>query len=194
MVDLAAVGWSGLLYGAGFGLTAASLLVSCWIDLRYRLVCDEACLAAFIGGVLMMFGGRSLGSLWYWAALLAVVVVLALLFAARLLGGGDLKLMAALLPASAPGRSRSSWCGPASPAASSRSPTGWPPSCCAVATRHRTRRLMRVVGAQNIRFINGYATRMLAFDVAKAYHMCLQLRPVGWSRNWSDPVVRRGSK
>jgi Flp pilus assembly protein protease CpaA len=98
MVDLAAVGWSGLLYGAGFGLTAASLLVSCWIDLRYRLVCDEACLAALVGGILMMFGGRSLGSLWYWAALLAVVVVLGLLFAARLLGGGDLKLMVALLP------------------------------------------------------------------------------------------------
>ena len=98
MVDLAAVGWSGLLYGAGFGLTAASLLVSCWIDLRYRLVCDEACLAALIGGILMMFGGRSLGSLWYWVALAAVVVVLALLFAARLLGGGDLKLMVALLP------------------------------------------------------------------------------------------------
>jgi prepilin peptidase CpaA len=102
MVDPTAVGWSGLLFGAGFGLTAASLLVSCWIDLRYRLVCDEACLAALIGSALMILGGREPPTLWNAGAALAVATILAILFVARLLGGGDLKLMVALLPGLGP--------------------------------------------------------------------------------------------
>ena len=98
MVDPAAVGWAQLLFGVGFGLTAASLLFSCWIDLRYRLVCDEACVAALAGSVLMMFGGRDLGSSWYWLAVAGVAATLFALFAMRALGGGDFKLMLALLP------------------------------------------------------------------------------------------------
>ena len=98
MVDPAAVGWSHLLFGAGFGLTAASLLFSCWIDLRFRLVCDEACVAALAGGVMMMFAGRGYASGWWWIAIGAVTVALFVLFALRALGGGDLKLMVALLP------------------------------------------------------------------------------------------------
>jgi Flp pilus assembly protein protease CpaA len=98
MVDPAAVGWAQLLFGVGFGLTAASLLVSCWIDFRYRLVCDEACVAALAGSVLMMFGGHDIASTWYWLAVAAVAIVLFALFAMRALGGGDFKLMLALLP------------------------------------------------------------------------------------------------
>jgi len=98
MVDPAAVGWAQLLFGVGFGLTAASLLFSCWIDLRYRLVCDEACVAALAGSVLMMFGGRDLASTWYWLAVAGIAAILFALFAMRALGGGDFKLMLALLP------------------------------------------------------------------------------------------------
>ncbi len=103
MNELAAVGWSGILTGSCFGLTAAILLASCWIDLRYRLVCDEACLAAFAASILLLLlSGKPLGTWPHIGAMAAIAATIFALFAARLLGGGDLKLMVALLPGLGP--------------------------------------------------------------------------------------------
>jgi prepilin peptidase CpaA len=102
VTELAAVGWGGILTGSCLGLTAAVLLGSCWIDVRYRLVCDEACIAAAVASVLLFLTGKSLGGWVHLGAIAGIATMIFALFAARLLGGGDLKLIVALLPGLGP--------------------------------------------------------------------------------------------
>ena len=102
MIDIAAVGWSGILAGFCLGLTAAVLLASCWIDLRFRLVCDEACLAVCAASILLFFSNASFGSWTHLVAIAGIAMAIFALFAARQLGGGDLKLIVALLPGLGP--------------------------------------------------------------------------------------------
>lgn len=78
-------------------LAALTLLLAsaAMCDLASRLIPNRLCLFVALGGLLLRVGAGATydGSLW---AITALLLVLLLLFARSLLGGGDLKLMAAL--------------------------------------------------------------------------------------------------
>jgi prepilin peptidase CpaA len=74
-----------------------SLVFSCLTDLRYRIVCNEISLTV-LGAALILFASRDLPSALEWLAYAAVVLVVFAAAMAGVMGGGDTKLIFALLP------------------------------------------------------------------------------------------------
>lgn len=88
-VDLAANG--------AFWAIALALVFSCLTDLRYRIVCNEVSLAVFFAS-LVLFVSRDLPSSFEWLAYAALLVAVLGAAMAGVMGGGDMKLIFALLP------------------------------------------------------------------------------------------------
>lgn len=86
-----------LLSQSAYWLIVAGLVFSCLTDLRYRIVCNEACLAVLLAaGILAVDHGlpSSIG----WMAYGAMFVTVLSMSLAGMMGGGDTKLIFALLP------------------------------------------------------------------------------------------------
>lgn len=88
-LDVAAIG--------AFLAIAIALVFSCLTDLRYRIVCNEISLAVFVAS-LVLFLSRDLPSTFEWLAYAAVLVAVLGAAMAGVMGGGDMKLIFALLP------------------------------------------------------------------------------------------------
>jgi Flp pilus assembly protein protease CpaA len=80
-----------------FWAIALALVFSCLTDLRYRIVCDEVSLVVFVAS-LVLFVSRDLPSSYEWLAYGAIVVAVLGAAMAGVMGGGDAKLVFALLP------------------------------------------------------------------------------------------------
>jgi prepilin peptidase CpaA len=74
-----------------------SLVFSCLTDLRYRIVCNEISLTV-LGAALILFASRDLPSALEWLAYGAVILAVLAAAMAGVMGGGDIKLIFALLP------------------------------------------------------------------------------------------------
>ncbi|MBM3521795.1 MAG: prepilin peptidase [Alphaproteobacteria bacterium] len=85
-----------LLQGA-FWLIVASLLFSCITDLRYRIVCNEVCVIVLLAAGTMALAHGMPDPVGWIAYGSALVFVLALTIGGAM-GGGDAKLILALLP------------------------------------------------------------------------------------------------
>lgn len=83
---------TGALWAIG-----GALVFSCLTDLRYRIVCNEISLAV-LGAALILFMSRDLPSALEWLAYVAVAVAVLGAAMAGVMGGGDAKLIFALLP------------------------------------------------------------------------------------------------
>ncbi len=80
-----------------FWTIVLALVFSCLTDLRYRLVCDEISLVVF-AAALVLFLSRDLPASYEWLAYAAVLIAVLGAAMAGVMGGGDAKLVFALLP------------------------------------------------------------------------------------------------
>lgn len=86
-----------LLLPVASWLIVCGLLFSCITDLRYRIVCNEVCLVVLLAAATIAVGHGMPEPLEYLAYGAALLVVLALTLGGAM-GGGDAKLILALLP------------------------------------------------------------------------------------------------
>lgn len=90
-----------LLTQIAFWLIVAGLAFSCVTDLRYRIVCNEICLAVLVAAAVLATDlgvPTSIGWMVY-GAMFVTVLIMAV---TGMMGGGDLKLIIALLPSLSP--------------------------------------------------------------------------------------------
>lgn len=93
----AVIGWLPLLAEGAFWLITAGLVFSCLTDLRYRIVCNEICLMVLVLALtIAALRGMPPASAWLGAG--AVFVGVFCLLLSGQMGGGDAKLILALLP------------------------------------------------------------------------------------------------
>jgi prepilin peptidase CpaA len=94
------MGWLALavpkLLALATALRVGLLMAACWSDLASRLIPDRACLAlGVVGAVVRLLAGPA-ALAQSLAAAAALFLLLFLLHARRIVGGGDVKLMAAV--------------------------------------------------------------------------------------------------
>ncbi len=89
--------WLPLLTECARWVIAAGLLFSCLTDLRYRIVCNEVCLAV-VAAASVIAVTRGLPSSVEWIAYGVVFLLVLAITLAGTMGGGDAKLAVALLP------------------------------------------------------------------------------------------------
>lgn len=90
-------GDGNLVLAAASWTIGLALVFSCLTDLRYRIVCNEISLTV-LGAALILFASRDLPSAFEWLAYSAVVIAVLGAAMAGVMGGGDTKLILALLP------------------------------------------------------------------------------------------------
>jgi len=89
--------WLQVLTECARWVIAAGLLFSCLTDLRYRIVCNEICLAV-VAAASVIAVTRGLPSSVGWIAYGVVFLLVLATTLAGTMGGGDAKLAVALLP------------------------------------------------------------------------------------------------
>lgn len=89
--------WLQVLTESARWVIAAGLLFSCLTDLRYRIVCNEICLAV-VAAASVIAVARGLPSSVGWIAYGVVFLLVLATTLAGTMGGGDAKLAVALLP------------------------------------------------------------------------------------------------
>lgn len=89
--------WLPLLSAWAQWLVGGALVFSCLTDLRYRIVCNEICLLV-LGAALMIALARGLPSTIGWIAYGLVFLTVLGATIVGMMGGGDAKLVFALLP------------------------------------------------------------------------------------------------
>lgn len=97
----ATISFMPLLTQIAFWLIVAALAFSCFTDLRYRIVCNEVCLAVLVAAALLATD-TGLPSSIGWMAYGAMFVTVLVMAVTGMMGGGDLKLIIALLPSLSP--------------------------------------------------------------------------------------------
>lgn len=86
-----------LLTQGAYWLIVAGLVFSCVTDLRYRIVCNEICIVTLVAAGVMAID-QGLPSSIGWMAYAGVVVTVLTMTLSGMMGGGDAKLIFALLP------------------------------------------------------------------------------------------------
>lgn len=89
--------WLPLFSAWAQWLVGGALVFSCLTDLRYRIVCNEICLLV-LGAALMIALARGLPSTIGWIAYGLVFLTVLGATIVGMMGGGDAKLVFALLP------------------------------------------------------------------------------------------------
>lgn len=89
--------WLSALTECARWVIAAGLIFSCLTDLRYRIVCNEICLA-IVAAASVIAVARGLPSSIGWIAYGVVFLLVLAITLAGTMGGGDAKLAVALLP------------------------------------------------------------------------------------------------
>jgi Flp pilus assembly protein protease CpaA len=90
-------GGPGFVVAAKYTILLA-LIFSCVTDLIYRIVCNESSLIVLVASLALAWHMGSPLGVWGWIPHLVIVLVVIAGFVTRLFGGGDAKLVIAILP------------------------------------------------------------------------------------------------